>query len=183
MSIAGDFARWVAGTNFFTALRESALPYPIVMSLHLTCIAIFGGLILITDLRLLGVALRDVSVTDVVRRTRPWKRLGFVIMITMGVLLAGSKLDTYYDNPYFLLKLTLLALVGVHAIIFHRSVYANTEAIDKAPRIPGAAKAAAVLSLVLWVGILSMGRWIAYYERPDQYPRATHPVELPPAPP
>ncbi len=54
MSAVGQFSRWVAGTSFFTALRESGLPYPIVMSLHLTSIAVFGGLILMTDLRLLG---------------------------------------------------------------------------------------------------------------------------------
>ncbi len=70
----------------------------------------------------------------------------------------------------------------MHALVFHRSVYANTEAIDRAPAIPGVAKAAAVLSLVLWMGILSMGRWIAYYERPNQYPHVATPVELPPAP-
>jgi Family of unknown function (DUF6644) len=182
MSLAGQFSQWVTDTSFFTALRESALPYPIVMSLHLTSIAVFGGLILMTDLRLLGLALKDVSVTDMVRQTRPWKALGFVVMITCGILLAGSKLNTYYDNPYFEIKLSLLALVGVHAIVFHRSVYANTEAIDRAPAIPSVAKTAAVLSLVLWLGILSMGRWIAYYEQPNQFQHVAVPVQLPTAP-
>ncbi len=182
MSAAGDFSNWVANSSFFTALRESGLPYPVVMSLHLSSIAVFGGMILMTDLRLLGLALKDMSVTDVVRQTRLWKRIGFVIMITCGILLAGAKLNTYYDNPYFQIKLVLLVLVGVHAIIFHRSVYANTEAIDRAPQIPGVAKRAAVLSLILWVGILSMGRWIAYFERPDEHPRSLKAVQLPSAP-
>ncbi len=171
MSAAAEFSQWVTNMDLFTAMRESALVYPIVMSLHLASIAVFGGMILITDLRLLGLALKSVSVTDVVAQTRIWKWCGFVVMITCGILLAGSKLDKYYDNPYFQIKLVLLMLVGVHALIFRPRVYKKTEEIDSAPAVPGVAKTAAVLSLVLWVGILSMGRWIAYFERPGEYGR------------
>jgi uncharacterized membrane protein YfcA len=182
MSIAGDFANAVAKMEFFTALRESGLPYPIVMSTHLSSIAIFGGAILMTDLRILGFAMKSMSITEVYRQTRIWKRIGFCIMITMGILLAGAKLDKYYDNPYFQIKLLLLCLVGVHALIFRPRVYKRTEEFDKMRTVPGVAKAAAWLSLILWVGILSMGRWIAYYERPGEIPRSSTPVEIPAAP-
>ena len=182
LSAAGDFAQWVANTEFFTALRESGLPYPIVMSTHLSSIAIFGGAILMTDLRILGFGMKSMTISEVYRQTRIWKRIGFCIMIAMGILLAGAKLDKYYDNPYFQIKLTLLLLVGVHALIFRPSVYKRTEELDRAPAIPGVAKAAAWLSIILWVGILSMGRWIAYYERPGEVQRAPANITLPPAP-
>lgn len=165
----GELAQLIKDTAFFTALRESALTYPIIMSLHLSSIAVFGGLILMTDLRILGVAMRSVPVADMIQQTRLWKRIGFVIMVTCGILLAGAKLDTYYDNPYFQLKLTLLALVGVHAWVFHRSVYGNAAELDTAPVMPAVAKTAAYLSLVLWLGIMSAGRMIAYYERPGEH--------------
>ena len=168
MSVA-EFCHWLQQSEFFTDLRESGLPYPIIMSTHLASIAVFGGMILLTDLRLLGWALRSATVTDVVQRFRVWKQVGFVIMVTCGLLLFGAKADNYYGNPYFQIKLSLLVLVGVHAIVFHRSVYGNTEAIDRAPVIPGVAKAAAYLSLALWLGIMSMGRWIAYYEVPGKF--------------
>jgi hypothetical protein len=142
MSLA-EFSQWVADLDIFTSLRESALAYPIIMSLHLSSIAVFGGLILMTDLRLLGLAMPNTPVSDVIAQTRVWKRIGFVIMVTCGVLLAGAKLDKYYDNPYFQL-----------------------------PVIPPIAKTAACLSLILWIGVLSFGRWIAYYERPGQVGRA-----------
>ena len=166
----GDIAQAIQDTSFFTALRESGLPYPIVLSAHLTCIAVFGGLILMSDLRLLGLALNNVPVSEVLLRTRPWKRVGFVIMVTCGILLGGSKLFNYYDNPYFQIKMTLLAMVGVHAIAFHRRVYANPQKLDGLKRMPGVAKAAGLISMMLWVGILSMGRWIAYFDRPDSHP-------------
>jgi hypothetical protein len=164
---AASIANAIQDTSLFTAMRESALVYPIILSTHLTCIAIFGGMILLTDLRLLGAVMTEVSVTDVVFQLRNWKRIGFVIMILCGIMLGGAKFAGYYDNPYFQLKMVLLALVGVHALIFRPLVYNNTEAIDRAPAIPGVAKLAACLSLALWLGIMSCGRWIAYFERPE----------------
>jgi len=161
-----EISQAIQDTEMFTAMRESALVYPIVMSTHLTSIAIFGGMILMTDLRILGLALKSVPIADIVRQTRLWKRIGFVIMVSCGILLAGSKLASYYNNPYFLLKMTLLAMVGVHALVFRKSVYRDPAKLDAMPAIPRSAKAAACLSLVLWTGILSAGRLIAYWEPP-----------------
>jgi hypothetical protein len=160
MSIA-SISHAIQSTGLATYVRESELLYPMIMTTHLACIAFFGGLIAITDLRLLGLVMKETPAQTVVTRLRPLKWIGFLIMVTCGVLLASSKLDEYYPNPYFDLKLTLLALVGVHAMVFHRSVYGKS-----APASGMAAKLAGAFSLILWTGILSMGRWIAYYEPP-----------------
>jgi hypothetical protein len=161
-----DFFQAIQDTDFFTAIRESELAYPIIMSLHLSSIAVFGGMILMTDLRLLGLALKGMSITEVVGQFRRFKQVGFVIMISCGIMLGGAKIATYYDNPYFLTKITLLCLVGVHALVFRKGVYRNTEALDKAPEMPRVAKVAACLSLTLWLGIMCCGRLIAYFDRP-----------------
>jgi hypothetical protein len=84
----------------------------------------------------------------------------------VALLMAGSKAEEYYYNPFFRTKMTLLALVGVHALIFRRSVYRNTAALDAAPRIPLQAKLAASLSLILWTGLVIAGRGIGYIEPP-----------------
>lgn len=154
----------IQNIGFLTALRESALVYPIVMSTHLACIAVFGGMILMTDLRLLGIAMTDRTVTEVVNQFRIWKRLGFCIMITMGVLLASSEAVKYSGNPFFWAKMFFLVMVAVHAIVFRPTVYNNTAEIDRAPSLPGRAKAAGAFSLIVWLCVLSMGRLIGYYE-------------------
>jgi hypothetical protein len=163
MTIA-EISHAIQDVGFLTYIRESSYTYPMILSTHLTAICVFGGMILMTDLRILGFAMRDVPVTDVVKTLRRWKQVGFVLMVTMGLLLATSEMDKYYSNPYFLIKMCILLLVGVHAIVFHRSVYGNTEALDRAPQLPRVARIAAISSLVLWIGIASCGRWIAYYE-------------------
>jgi hypothetical protein len=137
--------------------------YPIVLSLHLCGIAFFGAAILMTNLRLLGLALQQSPVADIVRQLRPWKWAGFILVVTCGFLMASAKADTYYPNTYFRIKMLLLALVGIHALVFRRSVYRASGAV-----LPRNAKLAGCLSLALWLGILSMGRWIAYYEKPKK---------------
>jgi hypothetical protein len=99
-----------------------------------------------------------------VKSLRPYKHAGVTIIITAGTLLGASEADKYYPNPYFWTKMTLIGLVGVHALVFRRSVYHNTEALDLAKTPTTAAKAAAITSTVLWLSIPTMGRLIAYWE-------------------
>jgi hypothetical protein len=151
-----------------TFIRESGLTYPVIMATHLTCIAIFGGLIVITDLRLLGAILTNRSIADVVNGLRWWKRLGFVVMASMGIMLAGSKAVEYYPNPYFWVKMSCLGLVLIHAIVFRPTVYNHPEKLDASPVIPTRAKVAGALSLIIWTAVLCNGRLIGYYEPPQK---------------
>jgi hypothetical protein len=169
MSVA-SLSHAIQSSDFFTAVRQSELFYPAVLATHLTCIAIFGGMILMTDLRLLNLAFRHTPASVVIESMRVWKRIGFVIMIGCGVLLAGSHLDKYYPNPYFQLKLSLLVVTGIHGLIFHRSVYYNA-GLDRDGRLPVRAAVAGGTSLVLWLSIMTCGRWIAYYDDPHAIAR------------
>lgn len=167
-----EFMHNLQEVGFLTDIRESSIVYPVIMTIHLACIAVFGGMILITNLRLLGVMFTQYSVTDVVGGLRNYKRAGLVIMLTAGFLLGASEGDKYYPNPFFWVKLTLLLGLLVHSLAFGGSVYRNTEAIDKAGTIPGKAKLAASLSLVLWLSVLVFGRLIGYWEGDEQKPKA-----------
>ncbi len=162
-----SFAHWLEKTQWAWDFSGSPYEFPIVLATHVTCIAVFGGMILITNLRLLGWALGSFPVTDIVQKLRVWKWMGFLIMITCGALLAGSEAGKYYVNPYFWTKMTLLALLGVHALVFRRSVYRNTAELDRAKVMPGRAKLAAALSLILWTSVVCAGRMIGYYEVPN----------------
>lgn len=159
-------ARWAENTEFFGYIRSSSYTYPVILSLHMVAIALFGGMILMTDMRLLGWAMRSRTVADVVDQLRVPKRVGFVLAATCGVLLLGSKAEDYYYNIFFRTKVVLFVLVAVHALVFRNSVYNRAAELDRAPRMPGRAKLAAVLSLVLWVGIFSAGRGIGFISAP-----------------
>jgi hypothetical protein len=161
-----SFALWIQATGFFTYLRGSGYIYPVILSLHMVAIAFFGGMILMTDLRLLGVTMRNHSVADVAGQLRVPKRYGFLLAATCGLLLLGCKAEEYYYNAFFRAKVSLLILVVVHALVFRRSVYDKVAEFDREGLVPGRAKLAAGLSLLLWASIACMGRGIGYIEPP-----------------
>ena len=159
-----SIAHSIQSIGFLADFSESVLAYPIVLSIHLTCIALFGGMILVTDLRLLGLTFRSLTITEVVTSLRPWKRVGGTVMVAMGLLLASCEAEKYALNPFFWTKMVILGLIGVHALIFRPIVYNRTEELDRLPVIPTKAKVAAILSLVLWTAMFTMGRLIAYWD-------------------
>jgi hypothetical protein len=87
-------AQWIQLTALFTYLRESRYVYPVILSLHVVAIAFFGGMILMTDCRLLGWAMRTRPVSDVLDQLRAPKRIGFLLMITFGFCCSVARLKS-----------------------------------------------------------------------------------------
>jgi hypothetical protein len=58
----------------------------------------------------------------------------------------------------------VLGLILLHGLIFRPLVYNRTEELDRSPVIPATAKLAAILSLLLWTAMFTMGRLIAYWD-------------------
>ena len=158
--------QWIQNTGFFVYLRSSAYLYPVILALHLSAISLFGGMIVLTDLCLLGWIPRQVSTAAVVDGLRVPKRIGLLIAATFGVLLFCCKAEQYYYNVYFRLKLLLFALVAVHALLFRSRVYNRPYEMLPARPPNLQARLAALLSFLLWAGILTAGRAIGYVPAP-----------------
>jgi hypothetical protein len=56
----------------------------------------------------------------------------------------------------------LLLLAGLNMTIFHRNTYRRIPQWDRGPMIPAAARLAGGISLVIWVAVVVMGRWIGF---------------------
>jgi hypothetical protein len=156
-----SFAQWLQYTSWAAALRYSATVYPLVLTLHMIGMAFFGGMVLFTNLRLLGWTMRRLPVSKVIDALRVPKRFGFVVVVGCGILMASSKAEEYYYNWFFWTKMSLLASIAIHGLIFGRSVYRNRDASG-----PPHAKLAGALSMILWTGVMICGRGIGYIEPP-----------------
>ena len=160
--MAPDFLLWLETTTGSIALHESLWVYPIVESVHVLTLCLFLGTAVMVDLRLLGVVLRGVPVSEVLTRLRPWMMAGFAVMIVSGALLFYAIPVRTYLNIFFRIKVALLALAGINAWIFHRSIYLSVAEWDLALVAPRRARAAGAASLFLWAFIVVAGRMIAY---------------------
>jgi hypothetical protein len=145
--------KWIQETDFFSFIRTSTYAYPVILSLHMVALAFFGGLVLVTDLRLLGLGMRSYSISEVVNGLRRPKRFGLAFAAICGVLMFGAKAEQYSNNPWFWTKIMLLVLIAVNYLLFRRGVY------DAAPQqLNGRARLAGGLSLLLWTGVACAGR-------------------------
>ena len=153
---------WLASTRWSIALHESLFVYPLVESTHVLTLGLFVGLAIILDLRLLGLVFRRVPVSEVTARLLPWTKVGFVVMAVTGVLLFYAIPVRTYQSIFFRVKVAMLLLAGLNVWLFHSRVEPRVADWDLAPVTPRAARVAAMVSLVLWAGIVVAGRMIAY---------------------
>jgi hypothetical protein len=156
------FCQWLAATSSSIALHESLFMYPLVESTHVLSLCLFVGMAVMLDLRLLGVTLRRVPLSEIIRRLGPWMVAGFAVMVTTGVLLFYAIPVRSYQSIWFRIKVVMLVLAGLNAFIFHTTVHRRVEEWDLAPVPPKAARVAGACSLVLWAIIVVSGRMIAY---------------------
>jgi hypothetical protein len=149
--------------GFAVAIREGEALFPWLESIHVLAIVLVVGSIAMVDLRLLGWASRDRSVSRLTAEVLPITWIAFVVALLTGVLMFCAKAMIYGHNIYFLLKIGFLLLAGCNMLFFHKFTQTGINtwgAPDRA--VPQGAKVAGGLSLLLWVCIVVFGRWIGF---------------------
>ena len=170
-------AQWLADGQ----LREIAryllstvpgLP-PISQSIHILGIATVVGTAGMVNLKLLGLALPNQNVSEMIRRLLPWTFIAVAVNFATGMLFVLARPIRYFYNPIATAKFAFLipAVALAFAIYWmNRREHGYWEA--SAGRLLGARLIAAV-SLLCWIGVMLGGRWIAYSEY------ITDPIPLP----
>lgn len=156
------FFSWLGDTPWSSGLHESQYAYSIIESVHVWTLALFFGTVVMFDLRLLGLTMRNVPVSQVVDRLLPWTIAGFIIMVVTGSLLFFAIPLRSFQNLFFRFKMILLISAALNIWLFHRGIYPNVTAWDAAPVPPRRVRMAGAISLALWTCIVISGRMIAY---------------------
>jgi hypothetical protein len=159
MDLLAFFGR-LGDSDWSTALHESQYAYSVIESLHVWTLAVFFGSMV--DLRLLGLTMRKVPVSEVASRLLPWTVAGFVLMVITGSLLFSAIPLRSYQNIFFRTKMILLVLAGLNVWLFHSGIYKRIAEWDFHAIPPKAARIAGGISLALWACIVISGRMIAY---------------------
>ncbi len=122
---------------------ENSWIFPVVESIHVIGLAAFVGTLVLDDLRTLGLQIPDT------RHRRVWTVAGLaMIKLLTGVAMYLSDPTRYRHNPAFRLKIPLLVL----ALATH------------GPLRRFGPRSAAILSLILWTGVVLAARAIADFD-------------------
>lgn len=149
------------------AIRDNVYLFPAIETVHVIALTLVFGTIFIVDLRILGAAWIDRRVRQVEADTLKWTWAGFALAVLTGSLMFLSNAQVYARNLPFLVKLILLAAAGLNLLVFQFASRRKVEEWDTARTAPLGARIAAMLSILLWTGVIVSGRWIGFTTRQD----------------
>ncbi len=153
------FFQWCGETTIGITIRDSVWLFPVIQCFHLLALAMMGGVLLVVDLRLLGLGLRRQTVARLAKDVQPWLIGSLLVMLTSGVMLFTSETLRCYYNASFWLKMQLLPVAILFTFTVRRKVTAAEEGVVR----PVWNRLVAIISLSLWLGVGLAGRWIAFY--------------------
>jgi hypothetical protein len=151
--------QWIEATELAMWINNSNYAFAVIECFHLLALAIIGGAVLVVDARLLGLGFRNQKVADVAAAARPWLIGSLILIIVSGYgMFSSLAAGKYYWNIGFWLKMYFLAA----AIIFTFAVRQPYALRSGTQGATPAARAIALVSLGLWLGVAVMGRTIGF---------------------
>jgi len=127
-----------------------------IQLMHITGLLLLLSSIVLVSLRLLGIGLRTVLLTEIADATNRFIWIGLALLVISGVLMLAPSATNYYENDFFWDKLVLLGL----ALLVHVALFRKVARLEQTPAI---AAPLAVLSLLLWFGVAFAGRFIGFF--------------------
>jgi hypothetical protein len=145
----GSFIQWCQHLALAEAIRSVSWPYPAIEIVHICGLVMVFGSILVLNLRIFGAYLTDTPSAEIADDLAPWTLVGLAIQVVSGPLLFITSAERFSESTPFLTKLVLLVV----ALIYHFAVHRNSSR----GRGPLPAKASALISMVLWIGVILAG--------------------------
>ena len=158
---ASGLASWLRGTLY---------AFPLIESFHVIGLTMVFGTVAIIDLRLLGLASVRRPFAALASDTMRWTWTAFALTATTGALMFSTNPVAYYQNVQFRFKMALLVLAGINVLVFNTTAGRNVDRWNSDKAAPRAGKLAAAFSLLLWIGVIFLGRWVGFTKATDLTP-------------
>ena len=157
-----DLGPWLASTPLSQIIQTHYWVVPAVQSVHIVTVAVVITATFLVSLRILGIFDRSEAVAALARRFLPSVWYALIVLLVTGLLLIIGEPERALTNPMLGLKMLMLVSVAGLTGILQRPLAADEIFWEASPQRVWLSRMIAVLSLVLWSGIVFAGRWIAY---------------------
>jgi hypothetical protein len=155
-----NFLETVSQTALVRWTAESDWGYPIVLTSHAIGMALVVGILLMLDLRVLGMA-KTISF-DSLRIYFRVAWLGLVVNACSGTLLFLANYTAFLHNTAFLTKISLLAVGGLATWTLVREI--SSSPVDQPSR---RARVIASVCIAIWLGAIVAVRIVGYTSAPE----------------
>jgi len=161
----------MADVSIFRAIQDSPLGstisqstwmFPTIETLHVIALSIVLGSIVVVDLRLVGLASRDRSVTALTKQFLPWTWGAWLCALVTGSLLFTSRAADYMNISAFPAKFVFMAIAGLNMVYFHFATQKTIGQWDSGEPTP-AAKMAGAVSLAMWAMVVICARQVGFH--------------------
>jgi hypothetical protein len=158
-----QFALWLASTPPSVFIQEhNAWAIPAIQSVHIVGIGLVMGSVLMIDLRILGLAWTDQTVRQTTSRFGPWLTGSLWLLLVTGLLMVVGEPVRELVTFSFWLKMALVAVGTVVAVAFQRALRREERRFEDAASHGGSIRTLAVVTFLVWIGVIFLGRLIAY---------------------
>ena len=148
---------WLGTTSLGKAIADSKYAFAIIEVFHLFGIILLLGGASLMALRLVGLGLKQQSISELARQTGWYTFTGLMMMLVSGVLMTSSIPNKYYHSVPFWWKMGFFWL----GVVFHFTVYRKVTRNDNTGLLLGGITA--LLTIVFWYTTGAFGRAIGFY--------------------
>lgn len=165
-STVHQFCEWLASTRASNFIQDVHWIIPAVQTVHIACVAILIGSVVMLDMRMFGIAGRGDSIAATAKRLLPWIWWPLPVFLLTGLILIVGEPSRELENATFYNKMILLVGAMIATAVLQVTVRRDPAFWEGSRVRSGAAKGLALVSLALFVGIVFAGRLIAYTDHP-----------------
>jgi hypothetical protein len=153
------FFQWLDTSILADVSKAYGGVFAVVQMFHLLGLAVMGGTVILSDLRLLGVVMTGVPSKVVVENTHKLFTVALVVLMLSGVFMASAVSLKLYYNEAFWAKMTglglgILFVYGIRKPLLLRFDHENIN--------PWALRLTALCSMTIWFTVAASGRWIGF---------------------
>lgn len=153
---------WLAQTPLSLAIQTRPWVIPTIQSIHIVAIGVVVASVFMIDLRVLGWAGRDQTLVETVDRFGPWVSWSLVALLVTGILMVVGEPARELLSFSFWFKMCLVAIGTLIATALRIALKRHNRRWEESLVTRRATKSLAILTLIIWAGIIVLGRLIAY---------------------
>jgi len=162
-SIAGAAGAALIASIHHFVIDSSMWVWPILEDLHFIGLILLLGTVGVVNLRILGF-FKQLPLAPL-HRFIAWGIAGFAVNVITGLLFYLGMPDFYIMNVVFQLKLFTIMLAGAILMLFYcTGAFRALGQLGPGEDAPRFAKFIAASSIVLWIAVIILGRYIPFGE-------------------